>query len=93
MTRNTNARIAGVAFLAYIAAGITDMQLNARATGGTDIAARLASVAQHVANIRYSVLLGTVEVFCALVLAVTLYAITREEASMGDTLSVNYDLS
>lgn len=79
MTRNMNARIAGVGFLLYIAAGITDMQVNARATAGTDITARLASVARHAANIRYSALLGMVEVFCALVLAVTLYAITRDE--------------
>jgi uncharacterized protein DUF4386 len=79
VTRNTNARIAGVAFLVYIAAGITDMQLNARATTGTDIAARLTSVARHAAEIRHSVLLGMAEVFCALVLAVTLYAITRDE--------------
>lgn len=79
MTRNTNARIAGVGFLVYIAAGITDMQISARATAGTEIAAKLASVAQHTADIRHSVLLGMVEVFCALVLAVTLYAITRDE--------------
>jgi hypothetical protein len=79
MTRLTNARIAGVTFLAYIAAGITDMRLNARATAGTDMAGRLASIAQHAGDVRYSVLLGMVEVFCALVLAVTLYAITRDE--------------
>jgi hypothetical protein len=79
VTRNTNARIAGVAFLVYIAAGITDMQLNARATAGTDIAARLTSVARHTAEIRHSMLLVLTEVFCALVLAVTLYAITRDE--------------
>ncbi|HYL12611.1 MAG TPA: DUF4386 domain-containing protein [Terriglobales bacterium] len=79
MTRLTNARIAGVTFLAYIAAGITDMRLHARATAGTDIAGRLASIAQHVGDLRYSVLLGMVQVFCALVLAVTLYAITRDE--------------
>jgi hypothetical protein len=79
MTRITNARIAGVTFLAYIAAGITDMHLHARATAGTDIAGRLASIAQHPGDVRNSVLLGMVQVFCALVLAVTLYAITRDE--------------
>jgi Domain of unknown function (DUF4386) len=81
MTRLTNARIAGVTFLAYIAAGITDMRLNARATSGTDIAEKLASIAQHADDVRYSLLLGIVEVFCALVLAVTLYAITRDADS------------
>lgn len=43
MTRLTNARIAGVTFLAYIAAGITDMRLNARATTGIDVADRRAN--------------------------------------------------
>jgi hypothetical protein len=79
MTRITNARIAGVTFLTYIAAGIIDMRLHSRATAGIDIADKLASIAQHAAAVRYSVLLGMVEVFCALVLAVTLYAITRDE--------------
>ena len=79
MTRMTNARIAGVAFLCYIAAGIADMSLHARATAGTDIVGKLASVAQHVGDLRYGALLGMVEVFCALVLAVTLHAITRDE--------------
>ena len=79
MTRITNARIAGVAFLTYIAAGITQMLLNARATAGNDVAGRLASIAQHASDVRYSMLLGLAEAFCALVLAVTLYAITRDE--------------
>ncbi len=79
MTRTTNARIAGVAFLTYIAAGITDMGFHARATAGSDIAGKLASIAQHVNDVRYSVLLGMLQTFCALVLGVTLYAITRDE--------------
>ena len=79
MTRITNARIAGVSFLAYIAAGITTMSLHARATAGPDIASRLSSIVQHSDALRYSVLLGMVQAFCALTLAVTLYAITRDE--------------
>ncbi len=78
MSRNTNARIAGVAFLAYIAVGITDMVINSRARGGADVAAKLASIGQHASDIRLTVLFGMVEVFCALVLAVTLWAITRD---------------
>ena len=38
MTRTTNARIAGVTFLVYIAAGITSMVLYARATEGEGVA-------------------------------------------------------
>jgi hypothetical protein len=79
MTRIMNARVAGVAFLAYIAVGITDMRLNARASAGTDIAGKLASMAQHAGDVRATVLLGMTEVFCALVLAVTLYSLTRDE--------------
>ena len=75
MTQTTNARIAGVTFLACIAAGVTDMRLHSRATAGTDTAGRLASIAEHAGDLHYTVLLGIVEVFCALVLGVTLYAI------------------
>jgi hypothetical protein len=79
MNRKTNARIAGATFLVYIAAGVTDMGLYARATTGNDVPSRLASMALHADTIRYCMLLGMVQVFCALVLAVTLYAITREQ--------------
>ena len=79
MTRITNARVAGATFLAYIAAGITDMSLRARAIAGSDIASKLSSIVQHGDPLRYSVLLGMVQAFCALVLAVTLYAITRDQ--------------
>jgi hypothetical protein len=79
MTRNTNARIAGFTFLFYIAAGITDLILFGKATGGEGIAAKLASIAQHATYVRITVLLTLLEVLSALVLAVTLYAITRDE--------------
>lgn len=79
MTRTTNARIAGFTFLFYIATGVTSMILFSQATGDGGIAAKLASVAQHGTQARLSVLLSLVMVFNALVLAVTLYAITRDE--------------
>ncbi len=59
MTRTTNARLAGIAFLLYIAAGITSMGLRGR----PDVTAVITLLTS----------------FCALVLGVTLYAITREE--------------
>jgi hypothetical protein len=59
MTRTTNARLAGVAFLFYIVAGIATMVLAGRAHA-TDVLSLLTSLS-------------------ALVLAVTLYAITREQ--------------
>lgn len=79
MTRQTNARIAGVTFLFYIAAGITNMVLHNAATGGDGTAAKLASVAAHTTELGLSIVLDLLCCFSALVLAVTLYAITRDE--------------
>ena len=79
MTRTTNARIAGFTFLIYIAAGITSMVLFAGATRGDGVAAQLATIAQHDTDLRLTILLNLVMNLSALVLAVTLYAITREQ--------------
>ena len=78
MTRTTNARIAGFTFLFYIAVAFPSMVLLERATSGEGIAAKLASIAQHAADVRVAVVLSLLGCFSALVLAVTLYAITRE---------------
>jgi hypothetical protein len=79
MTPARNARIAGFTFLLYIVAGIAGMILYSRATGGVEVAARLTSIAQHLLQMRMTILLGLLQAACALVLAVTLYAITRDE--------------
>lgn len=79
MTRTTNARIAGFTLLAYIAAGITSMMLFRRATGGGGVQAKLAGIAAHPTDVGILVILGLVQCFSALVLAVTLYAVTRDE--------------
>lgn len=79
MTRTTNARIAGFTFLFYIAAGIGSLVLFGRATSGEGIAAKLGGIAQHTSDIRITVVLDLLQCFSALVLAVTLYASTREE--------------
>ena len=79
MTRRTNARIAGVTFLVYIAAGIASMMLFARATEGEGVTAQLATIARHATDVRVTILLSLVMNLSALVLGVTLYAITREQ--------------
>ena len=79
MTRTSNARIAGFTFLAYIAATITSMIVFNRASGGESIAAKLAAISNHTASIRVVIILALVQAFAALVLAVTLYAVTRDE--------------
>ena len=73
------ARVAGFTFLFYIAAGITSLALSGRATGGEEIAAKLANIAQHTMEMRIVVVLSLLTCFSALVLGVTLYAITREQ--------------
>ena len=79
MTRKTNSRIAGVTFLVYIAAGLTSLVVSGRAVTGEGIAAKLAGYAEHATDVRVAFLLSLLSSFCALVLAVTLYAITRDE--------------
>lgn len=79
MTRRTNARIAGVAYLLYIAAAFPSMVLSARATAGDGWAAKLATMVAHAADVRLAAVLTLTGCFCALVLAVTLYAITRDQ--------------
>jgi hypothetical protein len=79
MTRTTNARIAGLTFLLYIALAFPAMVLSARATGSDGIAAPLASIARHTTDMRVTIVLELLSGFCALVLAVTLYGITRDE--------------
>ena len=81
MTRTTNARIAGFTFLFYIVVGIASMLLFSQATSGEAVPAKLASIAQHVLQVRLTIVLGLLQAVCAIVLAVTLYAITRDQDS------------
>ncbi len=79
MTRRTNARVAGFTFLIYIAVALTGMVLLNRAASGEGTAAKLAGIAQHASDVRLGLVLELLGCFCALVLAVTLYAITRDQ--------------
>ena len=81
MTRRTNARVAGFTFLFYIAVAMTGMVLASRAASGEGTAAKLASIAQHATSVRVAVVLELLGSFSALVLGVTLYAITRDQDS------------
>jgi hypothetical protein len=79
MTRKTNARIAGFTYLFYIAVAFPSMVLLNRAASGEGIAAKLSGLARHATDVRVAVVLSLAGCFSALVLAVTLYAITREQ--------------
>jgi Domain of unknown function (DUF4386) len=92
MTRTTNARLAGFTYLFYIAVAFPSMVLFDRATSGNGTAAKLASIARHASDVRVAVVLSLLGCFSALVLAVTLYGITRDEdhelAMLGLTFRV-----
>ena len=96
MTRTTNARLAGFAYLFYIAVAFPSMVLFARATSGEGLTAKLAGIAQHAADLRLAVVLSLGGCFSALILAVTLHAITRDEdpdlAMLGLTCRVGEGL-
>lgn len=77
MTTSTNARIAGITFLAYICAGISGMLLSATATRGTVLSEEMTSLATHTLHLRIALLLGLVQAVCAILLGVMLFAITR----------------
>jgi hypothetical protein len=79
MTRAANARIAGFTFLFYIATAFPSMVLFDRATTGEGAAAKLARIAQHATDVRITVLLSLLACFAAVTLAVSLYAVTRDE--------------
>jgi hypothetical protein len=78
MTPRTNARIAGITFLLYIATGIAGLILFNQASHGDTAAARLASLAQHATLVRVTALLLWLQFLYAIVLGVTLYALTRD---------------
>lgn len=80
MTRTTNARLAGSVFLLYIVTGVTSMVLSGQATGGAEgTAAKLASIAQHASLVRINIVLTLLQAAYAMVLGVTLYALTRDQ--------------
>jgi Domain of unknown function (DUF4386) len=80
MTRAANARIAGFTYLFYAAIGICSELLMHQARGvGGDAAVQLARIGQHATNVRLTIVITLLECLSAFVLAVTLYAITRDE--------------
>ena len=79
MTRLTSARIAGATFLLYIAVALPANLLYDAATKAESMAATLTRVAEHAPDVRIAILLSLLSCFSAVVLAVTLYGITRDQ--------------
>jgi hypothetical protein len=79
MTRRTNARIAGITFLVYIVVGVAGIILFNPVETADGTAAKLASIAEHPWRVRLTLLQYMVFIVFSVVLAATLYAITRDE--------------
>jgi uncharacterized protein DUF4386 len=79
MTLRSNARLCGATYLLYIVTGIGSMILMNRIGGGGDVTAMLASIAQHATLYRAISLLVWLQFLYAVVLGVTLYALTRDQ--------------
>ena len=94
MTRNANARLAGGVFLFYIATGVASMVLFGQATSGAEgTAATLASIARHATTVRLTVVLTLLQFVEALVLAVSLYALTRDQDRDLAALALSFRVS
>lgn len=78
MTRRTNARLAGFMFLFYIANGVAQMLVLGRASAGSTVAERLASVARHPALAGVGIVLSVMMFADAVVLGVALWGLTRD---------------
>jgi hypothetical protein len=79
MTLRANARLAGLALLLNIVTGIVKAVLFNQVSAGSRTAARLASIAQHPTLVRVAALLVLLELVYQTVLAMTLYALTRDQ--------------
>ncbi|MFI5252989.1 MAG: DUF4386 domain-containing protein [Bacteroidota bacterium] len=78
-SRQFYARLAGFMFLFYIVTGITCMILFSHATGGDGITAKLTSIIENATTVRLTIVLDLLAFVDAVVLAVALYAITRDQ--------------
>src|SRR6266850_658499 len=79
-SRQLCARLAGFTILFYIVVGLASVTLLGGATSAEGTHAILARIAEHAPAVRVTVLLELLESFSAIVLAVTLYGITRDES-------------
>ena len=78
MTLRTNSRIAGLIFLLYIVLGITGMILSRQVLGDAEsTVAKLANLARHPLIGRVDIIIGLLTAAFALILGVTIYALTR----------------
>ncbi|HME89282.1 MAG TPA: DUF4386 domain-containing protein [Chthoniobacterales bacterium] len=79
MSRTTIARLTGFTYLFYIATSIIGTSFFTRITKGDGISATLTDIAAHTPQMNMSFVLALLTVFEALIVAVALYALTRDQ--------------
>jgi hypothetical protein len=77
-TRGRYARLAGAVFLVYIGAGLAETALFDAALGSGSAGARLAHLAAQAPRVHAGAALSLATIFSAIVLAVALFAVTRD---------------
>ncbi len=77
MRRRTEAKVAGFAYLSYIVLAMSAAVLSGKTTAGTDTAQTLSTLANMIGAARTTVLLDLLQTVCALLLAVTLYRLSK----------------
>lgn len=77
MTQRSEARLAGYTYLGYIVFAMVATLLSSKTTAGTDTPQMLATLHRTMAIASATVLLDLLQVVCAIVLAVTLYRLSK----------------
>ncbi len=77
MTQRAEGKLAGYAYLAYIVFAMSAAVLSGKTTAGADISHMLSTLRSHMALAQVTVLLDLLQIVCAVVLAVTLYRLSR----------------
>ncbi len=77
MTQRAEARLAGYTYLGYIVFAMSAAVLSSKTTGGADTSQMLATLRSTIWIARVTVLLDLLQIACAVVLAVTLYRLSK----------------
>lgn len=88
MSTAVSARVAGFVFLIYIAAGLASLSLTQAGADSAGAAEKLAGMAENVTRFRYAALLDLACAFSALILAVTLFAVTAAHGATTALLAM-----
>ena len=77
MTQRAEGKLAGYAYLAYIVFAMSAAILSRKTTAGADTSQMLSALRSTIALAQVTVLLDLLQIVCAVVLAVTLYRLSR----------------